>query len=98
MEWYQIAGCVGAALGAVTAAPGVFKLITRPSTWRMPATLSESGTWSSLLLLFSGLAAATETLWPWIVIITLLAAYFVVPVLSRVRQRRHRAEKNAEGT
>jgi hypothetical protein len=90
MAWYQTAGWVFAALGVLTAGPGVVKLAARPKNWRMPATLSGSKTWSGLLLLCSGLALATQNLWPEIATIILLAAYFLVWV-NKVRARRQKA-------
>jgi chromate transport protein ChrA len=78
MAWYQIFGWVCVPLGVLMAGPGVVKLVARPKSWRMPATLSRSKTWSSLLLLCTGLALATQTLWPEIVVLILVAAYFLV--------------------
>jgi hypothetical protein len=87
MAWYQTAGWVFLALGVLTAAPGVVKLVARPKSWRVPASLSGQ-TFSGLMLMSSGLPLATVSLWAWIPCIALLTSSFLVWVNSvRVRRR-----------
>ena len=93
MHWYQIYGWVSVALGALgplMAGPGVVKLVARPRIWRMPRSLDGSTFWG-LLLIFTGLALATQTLWPEIVALVLLAAHFLVQVNDVRARRRQRS-------
>lgn len=89
MQWYQIFGWVCVPLGALMAGPGVVKLVARPKSWRVPATL-KGNTWTGLFLIFIGLTLVTGALWPVIANLVLLAASFLVWVYN-FRARRQRA-------
>jgi len=94
MQWYQIVGWVSFAFGVLRllfAGPRVVKLVARPKSWRMPATL-KGRVWTDLVLIFQGLflASSARALWPLIVVLALVAASFLVWVYN-FRARRQKA-------
>jgi hypothetical protein len=92
MQWYQIVGWVIFAVGVVFLlldGPAVVKLVAGPKSGLPLAILQK--TWGGFALASSGLGAATGALWPWIVNLTISAAYFAVWAYDLRAQQRQKA-------
>jgi hypothetical protein len=93
MHWYQIGGWVFFAAGVLALLfdwPKVVKLVTRTKSGQVLSILRT--TWNDFFLIFIGLGLATGAEWPYIVNLTILAAYFLAWAYDfRVRRQRQRA-------